>query len=52
MPLGAILSLFSLLVFVAYLPVWPWSRRFSARPAIAWGVIFLVCVLLWVTVLI
>ncbi len=52
MPLGATLTLFSALVFIAYLPIWPWSRRFSAKPAIVWGVIFLVCVLLWVTVLI
>ncbi len=49
---GAALALFALLMLAALVPIWPWSRRWSYRPAIAFGLVFTVVVMLWVTVLI
>lgn len=49
---GAALALFALLMFAALVPVWPWSRGWSWRPAIAFGVLFTAAVMVWVTVLI
>jgi hypothetical protein len=28
------------LVLVAVMPIWPWSRRFGARPALSLGIVF------------
>ncbi|WP_082653082.1 DUF3309 family protein [Aureimonas sp. AU22] len=52
MPPGAALALFAFLMLAALLPIWPWSRGWSYRPAIAFGVFFTVVVMAWVTVLI
>lgn len=49
---GAALALFALLMLAALLPIWPWSRGWSYRPAIAFGVLFTIVVMAWVTVLI
>lgn len=32
--------LIAFLVLVAVMPIWPWSRRFGARPALSLGIIF------------
>ncbi len=49
---GAALALFALLMFAALVPIWPWSRRWSYRPAIAFGLVFTLAVVVWITVLI
>ncbi|WP_188052376.1 DUF3309 family protein [Aureimonas fodinaquatilis] len=49
MPLGAVINLIALTVFVGLWPIWPWSRHLGARPAILGGVALTITVLLWVT---
>lgn len=48
MTLGAALSLAILLILAGVLPIWPWSRRWDYRPAIAGGVALMIVVILWV----
>ncbi|WP_427025537.1 DUF3309 family protein [Aureimonas ureilytica] len=52
MPLGAALCLFCLLMLAGFLPIWPWSRGWSYRPAILLGVVFTFAVMIWVTILV
>lgn len=52
MPIGPALALFLLLMLVALLPVWPWSRSWSYRPAMSFAIAFTVVILGWVTLLI
>ncbi len=49
---GAALALFALVMLAALVPIWPWSRGWSYRPAIAFAVLFTFFVVVWVTVLI
>lgn len=49
---GAALALFCLLMLVGFLPIWPWSRGWSFRPAILLGVIFTFAIMVWVTILV
>lgn len=48
MTLGAALSLALLVAMAGVLPIWPWSRRWGYRPAIAAGVALTAIVILWV----
>ena len=50
MPLGAAFALFALLLFLGFLPIWPWSRGWGPRPAIMLGVFFTFAVVVWVTI--
>ncbi len=52
MSVGAALCLFFLVMLVGFLPVWPWSRGWSYRPAILLSVIFTFAVVVWVTILV
>ncbi|ALN72168.1 MULTISPECIES: DUF3309 family protein [unclassified Aureimonas] len=52
MPIGAALSLFCLLLLLGFLPIWPWSRGWSYRPALLVGVVFTFAVMIWVTILV
>ena len=52
MPIGPALALFCLVMTAALAPVWPWSRGWSARPAIGFALAFTAAVLGWVTILI
>ncbi|WP_182086925.1 DUF3309 family protein [Aureimonas sp. ME7] len=49
---AAALALFAFVMLVALVPIWPWSRGWSYRPAIAFAVFFTFLVVVWVTVLI
>lgn len=45
---GALLATAALLFLIASVPIWPWSRQMSYRPAIALAVVFTFTILLWV----
>lgn len=52
MPFGAAIALLALLLLVAVMPVWPYSRHLDWRPTILVAVAFTAIVVMWVTVLI
>lgn len=45
---GALVATLALFFLVASLPVWPWSRNLSYRPAILLAVVFTFIVVVWV----
>ncbi len=49
---GAFLSIVCLLLLIVVLPIWPWTRGISYRPAIVMGVMLTAIVVAWVTLLI
>lgn len=48
MTIGAALSIALIAILVGVLPVWPWSRGWDYRPAIATAVALTFVVILWV----